>query len=232
MKIVIKNGVVMKKREVEAAETEKESINEERLCKRLRMVIKKRGLRLVSSSFYIPKGELRKPLGEDAYFAADEEQTFGVADGVAAIGVGKEGLVQVDLKGVLQEAFSKTKLPAASTACILTHNEGVLRAINVGDGGFMVFRDRKLLYTSPTQQHHFNCPYQLGNAKKSNHPNCAVEMEVKVMEEDLIVMATTDGLFDNMHPSEIEKIIERFETEKKEKLLLELAKIYSIKEMS
>ncbi|EXC18467.1 hypothetical protein L484_018648 [Morus notabilis] len=215
MKIVIKNGVVMKKREVEAAETEKESINEERLCKRLRMVIKKRGLRLVSSSFYIPKGELRKPLGEDAYFAADEEQTFGVADGVGCWA----------RQGIDSGKYARELMKSSNGS---SDRSGQRRT----DGGFMVFRDRKLLYTSPTQQHHFNCPYQLGNAKKSNHPNCAVEMEVKVMEEDLIVMATTDGLFDNMHPSEIEKIIERFETEKKEKLLLELAKIYSIKEMS
>ncbi|EXB22362.1 hypothetical protein L484_004355 [Morus notabilis] len=127
--------------EVEAAETAKES-NEERPCKRLRIVIKKKGL----------KGEPLKPLGKDAYFVANEEQTIGVVDGVgrwarkgidsgeyarelmknsmaAVIGEAKEGSVPADLKSVLQEAFSKTILPGASTACILTRNEGVLRAI-------------------------------------------------------------------------------------------------------
>lgn len=240
MKIVTKNSM-MKKREVEA-----ENVNEERPCKRMKTDIKKEGLRMISSAFYIPKDEPLKPQGEDAHFVAEEEQTIGVADGVggwakhgidsgkyarelmknsmtAVLGEAKDdGSVQVDPKRVLHEAFSKTKLPGASTACILTHKNGVLRAVNVGDSGFMVFRDRQLLYTSPTQQHHFNCPYQLGNAKKSDRPDCAMEMEVEVMEGDLIVMGT-DGLLDNMFSSEIEEIIEKFETEKEEKVLQDLA---------
>ncbi|GMN39096.1 hypothetical protein TIFTF001_008327 [Ficus carica] len=109
------------------------------------------------------------PLGEDAHFVAAEEQTVGVADGVgrwAKHGIDSgdyarqlmknsatavhnikelEGSSVVDPKRILHEAFSNTTgLQGASTACIVCHNDGVLLAANVGDSGFMVFRDRKL----------------------------------------------------------------------------------------
>lgn len=197
----------------------------------MRIIMKKKGLKMVSSPFYIPKNEEVKPLGEDAYFVAAEEQTIGVADGVG--GWAKQGIdsghyarklmkssadAVVALKGtdgnpigdpkkILQEAFSNTTgVQGASTACIVSHNDGVLRAANVGDSGFMVFRDGKMIYKSQTQQRRFNCPYQLGNHSSCDRPDSAIQMEVTVMVDDLVVLGT-DGLLDNMYVEEIEKII-------------------------
>ena len=40
----------------------------------------------------------------------------------------------------------------------------MLHAANLGDSGFLVVRDNKVLMHSPQQQHSFNFPYQLARA--------------------------------------------------------------------
>ena len=192
----------------------------------LKYVIKKKQLKMRSAPYCIPKGNKLKPLGEDAHFISSDEQTIGVADGVggwakkgidagnyarelmlnSSIAVNKERS-SVDPKRVLAEAFSNTMHEGSSTACVLTHDDGVLRAANVGDSGFMVLREGKLLFKSPTQQHRFNFPFQLGNNKKSDRPECALEIQVPVKPGDIVVMGS-DGLFDNMFDSDIEEIIQ------------------------
>lgn len=49
-------------------------------------------------------------------------------------------------------------------------SDNSLRAINVGDSGFLLCRQStrennewKVIYESPHQTHYFNCPYQLGH---------------------------------------------------------------------
>lgn len=51
----------------------------------------------------------------------------------------------------------------SSTACILSlcKTTGTLRASNLGDSAFLLIRDNKCIYESPSQQHFWNCPYQL-----------------------------------------------------------------------
>lgn len=223
LKIVIKHSGNLKRE----AESEPKDDNGNP-SKRMKIIIKKKGLKMVSSAHYITKNEQGKPLGEDAYFVADEEQTIGVADGVggwAKRGIdsgeyarelmknaitevrreAKEGSA-VDPKSVLDQAFSDNKLKGASTACIATHNDGVLRAINLGDSGVMVFRKGELVFKSSIQQRRFNCPFQLGNHKKCERPDRGEVMEVPVMEGDVVVMGT-DGLLDNMYKSEIKEIV-------------------------
>ncbi|KAI3924356.1 hypothetical protein MKW98_032557 [Papaver atlanticum] len=101
---------------------------------------------------------------------------------------------------VLREAFSNTNAQGSSSV------QG-LRAVNVGDSGFVVLRRGCNIYHSPTQQHFFNCPYQLSTGGNHDTPSSADVLEFKeVMAGDVIVMGT-DGLFDNLFTSEIEKII-------------------------
>ncbi|KAK6253592.1 hypothetical protein QUC31_015312 [Theobroma cacao] len=179
---------------------------------------------------YVPKDNELKPLGEDACFICYEEQTLGVADGVggwaatgvdageyarqlmanAIVAVHEEHMLKgsVDPGRVLHEAYFHTKVEGSSTACILTLKTDFLHAVNVGDSGFMVFRDAKLVYRSPIQQHDFNCPYQLGNSKTSDGPDMAMELFVRVKAGDIVVLGT-DGLFDNMYPTEMEEILKR-----------------------
>lgn len=66
---------------------------------------------------------------------------------------------------MLSYAFENTKnIPGSSTACILCLNGSKLISVNVGDSGFMVVRDGKVLFRSKEQLHNFNYPYQLGTA--------------------------------------------------------------------
>ena len=75
----------------------------------------------------------------------------------------------VDLRQALEEGFLNTKAIGSSTACIVTFKDYYLRAINVGNSGFMIFRDSKCMYKSLIQQHGFNYPYQLGNSTTSDN---------------------------------------------------------------
>ncbi|KAM7524460.1 hypothetical protein LguiA_014362 [Lonicera macranthoides] len=181
---------------------------------------------MVAGSLYLPKDNILKPRGEDAHFLCIERQTVGVADGVggwATKGVDagvyarelmakshmatySEANATVDPKRVLEEAFKNTKAQGSSTACILALNNNILRAVNVGDSGFMVIRNKRVIYKSPKQQRSFNCPYQLGITK--DKPSSAQKLEVAVELGDILV-AGTDGLFDNMHAFEIEDVVNR-----------------------
>lgn len=45
---------------------------------------------------------------------------------------------------------------------MLCLNGDTLLASNIGDSGFVLLRDGKLLAATPPQQHRFNFPYQIG----------------------------------------------------------------------
>ena len=48
----------------------------------------------------------------------------------------------------------------SSTACILNLCKitGEMTSVNLGDSAFVLIRDEKIVYESPSQQHYFNCP--------------------------------------------------------------------------
>ncbi|XP_075515963.1 putative protein phosphatase 2C 55 [Primulina tabacum] len=181
---------------------------------------------MIAGSFCLPKENNSKPLGEDAHFILEEANAIGVADGVG--GWSKRGIDSgeysrelmrnvitaiknrrrrgaVDPKCVLNEAFLKTQAKGSSTACILTLAGRTLRAVNVGDSGFLVIRGGKIVYSSPTQQRKFNHPYQLGKSSRCDTPDVAEEITMTVESHDVII-AATDGLFDNVFAEDIEEV--------------------------
>lgn len=196
-------------------------------------------LKMICGSFYLPKeSESRSVLGEDAHFICAEKNTIGVADGVggwAKYGVDareyarklmensvmavrnqhrKSGDVDVDPIRVLHEAYANTKnIDGTSTACIVTlGDEGkTLHAVNVGDSGFMIFRENKYVYISPIRQSYFNCPLQLGKGSDDS-PQSATEIKVRVLRPGDVIVLATDGLLDNVSPGEIEKVLEENNT--------------------
>ncbi|CAI9087423.1 OLC1v1021489C1 [Oldenlandia corymbosa var. corymbosa] len=104
---------------------------------------------MTAGAFYKPKKSKTKPLGEDAHFICDEQQTIGVADGVGgwakharnlmenAIGATqKQPKGNVDPKKVLVEAFQNNYAKGSSTVCIITLKDNYLHALNLGDSGF------------------------------------------------------------------------------------------------
>ena len=140
-------------------------------------------------------------------FLCSEKLTLGVADGVGSwlkkgIDSGKysrellknsvaaldlESRGSVNLRRVLEEAFCMTKSDGSSTACIITlrdddhDHEHCLSALNVGDSGFMLFRNNKCKFTSSSQQHRFNY---------SDGLDIATEIVVPVKSGDVVVVGT------------------------------------------
>ena len=165
--------------------------------------------------------------GEDAFFICDACGCLGVADGVggwAEIGV-DPGLYSRELmcnaqvavgevpagpdrpQRALELAHGRTGARGSATACIICVHEGQLHASNLGDRGFMVVRDGELAFRSPQQQHEFNFPYQIGSADSmADMPSAAQRFSLEVAPGDIIV-AATDGVFDNVYPDEAAALV-------------------------
>eukprot|EP00250_Pteridium_aquilinum_P024139 c2848_g1_i1 orf=363-1949(-) len=185
------------------------------------------GLRLLSAACCLPHPEKQDTGGEDAYFICSDKQVIGVADGVggwADMGVDageyarqlmNESLLAaqqepagcIDTARVMEIAHSKTTCRGSSTACILALSNYGLQAANLGDSGFLVVRNGRLVFKSPAQQHNFNVPFQLENGG-GDPPNAAEVFTVEVAAGDVVV-AGTDGLFDNLYDTELVSIVVR-----------------------
>ncbi|CAM0947015.1 unnamed protein product [Alopecurus aequalis] len=184
-----------------------------------------RSLKLISGSSYLPHPDKEETGGEDAHFIWDE-QAIGIADGVggwASLGIDagqyardimssavtaieEEPKDSMDLTRVLEKAHSSTTVKGSSTACIIALTDQGIQAISLGDSGFIVIRDGCTLFKSPIQQHDFNTPYQLESGNSSDLPSAAQVFKVPVASGDVVV-AGTDGLFDNLYNNEITAVV-------------------------
>lgn len=173
----------------------------------------------------MPK-EGKNPRGEDAHFVNKPLNAFGVADGVG--GWSKRGVdagefarqlmssCEAELEaaaccsttwtslpeGVLEKALARTTARGTSTACIAVVDGQLLRAVNLGDSGFLVVRGAKVVYHSAPQKGSLNRPYQVGGVDRGDPPESASRIAVPIEPGDIIV-AGTDGLFDNLFDAEI-----------------------------
>eukprot|EP00746_Dinoflagellata_sp_MGD_P083639 gnl/MRDRNA2_/MRDRNA2_33275_c0_seq1.p1 gnl/MRDRNA2_/MRDRNA2_33275_c0~~gnl/MRDRNA2_/MRDRNA2_33275_c0_seq1.p1 ORF type:complete len:471 (+),score=91.01 gnl/MRDRNA2_/MRDRNA2_33275_c0_seq1:199-1413(+) len=115
-------------------------------------------------------------------------------------------------------AQRRTKLPGAATLCVLEIDGTQLRAANLGDSGFRVIRDGEVVLASSALQYAFNTPYQLANEEfsdfQSTKPEKSKTYKLPVQPGDLIV-AGSDGLFDNAFDTEIAKVATEVAGEKK-----------------
>lgn len=103
----------------------------------------------------------------------------------------------------------KQQIIGSSTACVmmLSHRDQMLYTANIGDSGFLVVRDGKIVHRSQEQQHYFNTPFQLSLPPSdmasdvlSDNPESADRYEFNVEDGDVIMLAT-DGIFDNVPES-------------------------------
>ncbi|KAH8955635.1 hypothetical protein BDL97_08G151000 [Sphagnum fallax] len=184
-------------------------------------------LQLLSGACCLPHPKKVKTGGDDAYFICSSEQVVGVADGVggwADMGVdageyARELMTQsmiavcqepqgfIDPARVMARAHSKTKCRGSSTACILALSDYGLQAANLGDSGFLLMRNGRTVFKSPVQQHQFNIPFQLESGG-SDPPSAAEVFSLPVAAGDVIV-AGTDGLFDNVYDNELTGVVVR-----------------------
>lgn len=172
--------------------------------------------------------------GEDAYFVhLGDVIGFGVADGVggwASLGIDpskySKSLMKfcqqelrdrpdtVDPVEILQRAFDRVtqdQYQGSSTALVCTIVNDCLRLAYIGDSGLVVIRRSasgrpELAFRSEDQLHGFNFPFQLGNGS-SDYPCNSITAEVQLMSGDVIV-AATDGVFDNLFDFEILQMVE------------------------
>ncbi|KAG0304315.1 Protein phosphatase PTC7 [Dissophora globulifera] len=136
----------------------------------------------------------------------------------------KPSRVPLDAQSILDGAYSELvqsgKVEAgSSTACILSLCKvtGALRASNLGDSAFLLIRDNECIYESPSQQHFWNCPYQLTvlppgypGAKQyvMDLPKDAAQTTHQLQDGDVIVLAT-DGFWDNVFTQEAIELVDR-----------------------
>lgn len=133
-------------------------------------------------------------------------------------------LLEQSYKTLLESKNNKL-LVGSSTACILLfhHDTNYLHTCNLGDSGFCIIRDNKIIHRSQEQQHYFNSPYQIAILPNSNielidapqeapiqndeslfndSPESAISNSIQLDEGDFILVAT-DGLWDNLTESHL-----------------------------
>ncbi|KAF9427364.1 Protein phosphatase PTC7 [Podila epigama] len=127
---------------------------------------------------------------------------------------------QTILDGAYTELVKEGKVKAgSSTACILSLCKltGTLRASNLGDSAYLLIRNNQCVYESPSQQHFWNCPYQLtvlppGYPGAGQHvmdmPKDAAQTTHQLQDGDVIVLAT-DGFWDNVFTEEAIELVDR-----------------------
>ncbi|XP_068155036.1 protein phosphatase PTC7 homolog fig [Drosophila tropicalis] len=184
--------------------------------------------------------------GEDSWFfsSTPKAEVMGVADGVGGwseLGI-DAGLFARELMfwcsnyakrenfdgrkplDLLIESNSEIKgktnpVVGSSTACLVSLNrrDCTMHSANLGDSGFMVIRNGRLLHRSEEQVHDFNSPYQLTvvpNERLDNvycdRPESADSSRLPLQEGDLVLLAT-DGLFDNVPESLIVKTLSKYQ---------------------
>lgn len=173
----------------------------------------------------IPHPAKVKKGGEDAHFA--DSSLLAIADGVggwAALNVDPalysrelcrniEYLHTADPKKyeknpklLLQDSADMTMSIGSSTCLILSINEflPILYSSYIGDSGFLILRkldkDFKIVYRFVEHCRSFNFPYQIGST--GDAPNMALFHEHHIENNDIII-AGSDGLFDNLDDEKI-----------------------------
>ncbi|KAK4689614.1 protein phosphatase PTC7, partial [Tremellales sp. Uapishka_1] len=84
------------------------------------------------------------------------------------------------------------------------------KAVNLGDSGFSILRDDKIIFASTSQTHYFNCPRQLAKipAKMKSQgnitdlPSDGERFDFEVIPGDVVILYT-DGLSDNLPPTHL-----------------------------
>jgi len=197
-------------------------------------------VRVESSAAMLPHPAKAHTGGEDAFFIQERGCVFGVFDGVggwATQGVDAGAFSRalatkssrwfakpsstspspsvLELEKALDDSLAQISTLGSCTACLLSIDRctASLRALNVGDSGFRIFRRDggsparlRLELASRSQQHYFNCPLQLGGGS-ADRPRDGDSYTHTVRPGDIVVMAT-DGVFDNLFEKEMMTLLE------------------------
>lgn len=139
-----------------------------------------------------------------------------------------------DVQKALELAHSKTRMPGSCTACLVKLNgeTGELSALNLGDSGLMIVRDKRVITRTQPQQHFFDCPRQLAafpeHCEATDYPRDGDMFSLQLQEGDVIIMGPksvfwkrlkrrlgSDGLWDNVFDDEMLRFASGLEGRKK-----------------
>ncbi|CRG99648.1 protein phosphatase, putative [Plasmodium relictum] len=116
--------------------------------------------------------------------------------------------INMKIEDVLNYAYLNTDIEGSATIClIIFNNNNTISTAVIGDSQFMIIRNDNIIYKSKPQQYEFNFPYQLGSNSISK-PNDAEIAHIEVQKNDIIV-AGTDGLWDNLYDNQILNIVKQ-----------------------
>lgn len=119
-------------------------------------------------------------------------------------------------KKLIIESCELNKETGSCTVLVLTldQNEPKLHSALIGDSGYMILRPKMenpykfdVFFRSKEQQYEFNFPYQVGT--NGTKPNLASVNQHEVKLNDVII-AGTDGLFDNLFDENILELVEGY----------------------
>jgi protein phosphatase PTC7 len=115
------------------------------------------------------------------------------------------------IKQLLVKSAKQNKELGSSTVCvlILDNKKNELHTGYLGDSCYLIARPKgignfELFFKSEEQTHGFNVPFQVGS--EGDNPNTAVTFTHKLQRNDIII-AATDGLWDNMEVEDLLKEI-------------------------
>ena len=167
----------------------------------------------ISSGEWMDIPQQEDPVSAAAAAAAgsseDDDSSFTTSDATTArLRVEEEEEKERSALGALAVAHRLTRKPGTATACVLRLDPATneLDAANLGDSGFLIIRDSKVIFQSPHLQHFFDCPFQFGAAPEFTEATDTADdadvFRIGVQAGDVIVLAT-DGVLDNVWPRDI-----------------------------
>lgn len=131
-----------------------------------------------------------------------------------------DAIIEEALKSALDKAHSKHMGTSTISVGVLVSerekfiskpqetegkNNIVLYTGNIGDSGYMIFRNNQLYYKSKAEQDSFNLPHQLGTNGHDIDETLVLNKHT-VLQGDTVIFAT-DGLFDNSQDNDILNVV-------------------------
>ncbi|MCL7022060.1 hypothetical protein MKW94_009769 [Papaver nudicaule] len=189
-------------------------------------VVSPPGLILSSSAAMLPHPSKALSGGEDAFFIKCHNW-IGVADGVGqwsleGINAGlyaqelmancakivsvSESITVTEPDKVLIGSAAKARSLGSSTILVAYFDGQVFHAANIGDSGFLIVRNGTVFRRSSPMLHGFNFPLQI---ERGDDPTSMIEKYEIDLDEGDVIVAATDGLFDNLYEQEIALIVSK-----------------------
>ena len=160
------------------------------------------------------------------------------------------GKQEIKIKEIIKQAYNSLECGGSSTFLLASLSGRQMHVLNLGDCGLIVIRCNeypKIVFQTTAKVHSFNTPYQISKKfstaqlrrssnercdfDKSDDINDADEFLITTLPGDIAIMGS-DGLWDNIYPEEILKIVQQYHAEPIQQLASIIGKIARIKSLN